>query len=349
MDAFAELGVQRTVLYRAAGIRNDARDDGRARLSWSCPQKVMAEAERQSGDPLISLRAGTVTRARGALAYRYAAAASVGEGLRAYASLSRSAADPLDFSLEVGPTRATLRIELGFIRDAARARTYEYLVGYFSTLLAEPLRATGRHAIVHLPHAPRGAAEEYERVLGAAVRFRQADCSISVPVSVVDGRMRGANRLVAQVIEEEIRRTDVSGVVKSTRARAASAVRELSRREGRASGRDVARSLGVSLRTLQRDLGREGTNLRHMRDGVLRAIAEDSLAQSEPSVAVIAVRLGFANAAAFGKAFRRWTGETPSSYRERLSRPLEHVRPGRNAPPVGRARGRAQVLDSSRR
>jgi AraC-like DNA-binding protein len=77
----------------------------------------------------------------------------------------------------------------------------------------------------------------------------------------------------------------------------------------------VARAMFVSKRTLARRLEQEGTSYRRIRSQVLRELACGFLSQTDQSVESIAASLGYHDSAAFRKAFRRWTGQTPSEHR----------------------------------
>lgn len=80
----------------------------------------------------------------------------------------------------------------------------------------------------------------------------------------------------------------------------------------------VARRLGMSVRTLQRRLGEEGTSFREIRDSVRLSRARRLLTEARLSISEVAERLGFADVSAFDNAFKRWTGETPNALRARL-------------------------------
>jgi len=78
----------------------------------------------------------------------------------------------------------------------------------------------------------------------------------------------------------------------------------------------VAAELGLTERSLRRRLVAEGTSYQALLDEVRSAIARSLLgARATIPVADVAARLGYADAAAFSHAFRRWTGTTPASYR----------------------------------
>jgi AraC-like DNA-binding protein len=78
----------------------------------------------------------------------------------------------------------------------------------------------------------------------------------------------------------------------------------------------AARELGLSIRSLRRRLADEGTSYRALTQAALQESALAMLRDPERTVQATADALGFADATAFHRAFRRWTGVTPAQYRE---------------------------------
>lgn len=78
---------------------------------------------------------------------------------------------------------------------------------------------------------------------------------------------------------------------------------------------EVASALAMSARNLQRTLNEENTSYQALLDLARRDLALRHLATPEGSVAEVAFLLGFADASAFTRAFRRWTGSTPGAWR----------------------------------
>lgn len=72
---------------------------------------------------------------------------------------------------------------------------------------------------------------------------------------------------------------------------------------------------GTSPRTLRRRLHHEGTSWRQVVDGVRLERSAELLQNSPLSIAQISLELGYSDPAHFTRAFRRWTGESPSAYR----------------------------------
>ena len=79
----------------------------------------------------------------------------------------------------------------------------------------------------------------------------------------------------------------------------------------------AARTLAVSRRTLSRRLADEGTSFRDILDDVRREFACGLLQDPNASVGDVAFFLQYSEPAAFHRAFRRWTGQTPGEFRER--------------------------------
>lgn len=68
-------------------------------------------------------------------------------------------------------------------------------------------------------------------------------------------------------------------------------------------------------RRIQRILLAEGTSYSQMKDDVRQSIAEDLLSNTTLPIAQIALQVGLSGPAAFDRAFRRWTGRTPTQFR----------------------------------
>lgn len=78
---------------------------------------------------------------------------------------------------------------------------------------------------------------------------------------------------------------------------------------------EAAAALHVTPRTLMRRLEGEGTSFQGIKDGLRRDLALRDLGRGEKPTEAIAQDLGFASAATFHRAFRRWTGTTPGAQR----------------------------------
>jgi AraC-like DNA-binding protein len=89
--------------------------------------------------------------------------------------------------------------------------------------------------------------------------------------------------------------------------------------EGQPRLNRLALELGLSVRSLQRELGARGTTYAKVLSAVRREIAEDCLRDPKVPLAEISWRLGYGQPNEFHRAFREWTGVTPARFRERLA------------------------------
>ncbi|WP_396622275.1 AraC family transcriptional regulator [Marinobacter sp. W-8] len=87
----------------------------------------------------------------------------------------------------------------------------------------------------------------------------------------------------------------------------------------------VASTLYVSERTLKRRLQEEEASFQALVDQVRLERARDLLASTTMNLSQIADSLGYADAANFTRAFKRWTGLSPSHFRNRELQTAETV------------------------
>jgi AraC-like DNA-binding protein len=78
----------------------------------------------------------------------------------------------------------------------------------------------------------------------------------------------------------------------------------------------VAQSLHLSERTLQRRLAAEGCTFREVLADTRRELALSYINERRHSVLEIGFLLGFTDPSNFARAFRAWTGRSPTDYRE---------------------------------
>ena len=85
--------------------------------------------------------------------------------------------------------------------------------------------------------------------------------------------------------------------------------------EGAPTLAHVAKTMAVSPRTLERRLKEHGLVFKMLLDDTRRQFALDYLKTRKRSLTEIAYLLGYSEASAFNRAFKRWTGSTPAEYR----------------------------------
>jgi AraC-like DNA-binding protein len=88
--------------------------------------------------------------------------------------------------------------------------------------------------------------------------------------------------------------------------------------EGAPKISDISARLGMSSRTLQRRLAGQGHAYQDLVDTARRDLAEQLLRRTEFALAEIAFLTGYAEQSTFTRAFKRWHGQTPASFRRTM-------------------------------
>ena len=86
-------------------------------------------------------------------------------------------------------------------------------------------------------------------------------------------------------------------------------------REELPSFEDLTGLLNMSARTLRRRLEKEGTSYQRIKDNARRDAAISLLSREGLTVSEVAERVGFSDPSAFHRSFKKWTGQSPGSYR----------------------------------
>jgi AraC-like DNA-binding protein len=74
----------------------------------------------------------------------------------------------------------------------------------------------------------------------------------------------------------------------------------------------------MSESSLRRRLQKEDTSYQALKDEVRCEVAINKLLHEKAKIADLADYLGFTEPSSFVRSFKGWTGDTPSSYRERM-------------------------------
>ena len=86
-------------------------------------------------------------------------------------------------------------------------------------------------------------------------------------------------------------------------------------REEMPSFEELTDLLNMSARTLRRRLEKEGTSYQRIKDNARRDVAISMLSRDGMTVSEVAEQVGFSDPSAFHRSFKKWTGQSPGSYR----------------------------------
>ena len=171
---------------------------------------------------------------------------------------------------------------------------------------------------VMLKHAAPKSLDAHVAYFGCPVRFGTdldalllSNTSLEQPNILGD---EGITRFILSHLDNElaeIRDDSLRSMAKDAIARALS--------EGMPRMADIARGLGLSVRSFHRKLAEHGVSFQTLTEETRRELAEGMLRDESYSLSEIAFLTGFSEQSAFTRAFKRWVGQTPASFRKENS------------------------------
>lgn len=167
------------------------------------------------------------------------------------------------------------------------------------------------------PAPPADTLHKLEAALACPLVFNQTETRLVLPRTMLDRALVAPNGGLlaylerhAEALQAKIPRTAlVSAMVREFLTHRL--------RDGEPTQTAVAKVCGMSERTLQRRLQDEGTTFAQLLDEVREGLARMYLPDSTLAVFEVAFLLGYSEPSAFNRAFRRWTGLSPSEFRRK--------------------------------
>ena len=317
LQLLEQQGIPREQALDGTGIQ-PAQFEKHARLTTHQDAMLLTNAVRLTRDPGIGYHIGlhsTLTW-HGPLGYGLMSCATLREALQLWVEFLDLRTTTFTMQLDECHRYAELRIHDLAPRVPMRICAVDRLMT-MTTRLCEQLtqQLLPNIEIWHKDGEPLHYARYRKRLV--TTRFDTGLCQIRLPIADLDRPLANANastyRYIKMQCEHErarLRRSDdlVTRIMDV-----------LQRHEGDYPGIDAAANiLCMSSRTLKRKLQRLGLNFRSLvddarKEATLRDVLNPVLRFDE-----IAVRMGYSDPANFTRAFRRWTGESPSQYRARL-------------------------------
>jgi len=168
---------------------------------------------------------------------------------------------------------------------------------------------------VHFKHSEPDDISAHEAYFGCPVHFGSDRDAIQVSKEALRTPNRlgdpSISRFFDAHLEKELSELENDlGLDKRVRIQVSQALSE-----GIPTLSEIGTRLGMSARTLQRRLSDQGLSFQTLVDESRRQLAEQLLTESKYSLSEIAFLTGFSEQSAFTRAFKRWAGKTPRSYR----------------------------------
>jgi AraC-like DNA-binding protein len=320
-DLAVAKGADRGRLLALAGLDADAIDDHDLRLPFSAYVTLMRAAKAMTGDAALALHYGEAIDVA-----EFSIVGLIGQAsatvTEAFAQLNRYVRLIVETDGAASEPRFKLRFRGGgaWVEDTrAEPNAFPELTeSAFAHLICgtRQFGTTPLALAVHVTHPDPGYRSEYERILGAPVTFEAGWNAIRIDPTWADHQVARLPRYAFGVL------TDKADALLADLDSSKSVAGQVEARllpilhTGEAGMDAVAASLGMSRQTLLRRLRAEGTAFAKVLDQLRQRLALSYLRRGKASINEIAYLVGFADPAAFSRAFKRWTGKTPGAARQ---------------------------------
>ena len=286
------------------------------RLSDFC--RLFEEAARQTKHGNFGLWFGHQFQPRDLGYWGYAAVASptLASALGNLVGLFTYHQESSRMSLALGSDglmRLEYQIEASDIVD--RRQDAELSLGMFLNVIRECCGRSWTPEEVHFEHPRPMEAKEHEKAFDAPVYFSQPCNALLFRPGILSHGMPHSDvrlmELMRMSLVELHERKSVSG---SLLDRVCTAIR-VRLPNGTPCLEDVAGELRISILALGRELADNNVSFKSLVENTRRELAQSYLRERQLPLSEIALLLGYSELSAFSRAFRRWTGSTPRSYR----------------------------------
>lgn len=305
-------------MERATGFSSARASDPDARISLALEKALWEEGERQTGDPDFGLHSAERLQpgAFDVLEYAARTAPTARVALERLARYNRIEHDIAVFAIidRGDVTRVEHRFGEG---GAVQSRhSAEFTLASQVVIGSQITGARLRPCAVEFVHARPASIAEHERLFGVTPRFSMAVNALEWNRELLEQPNPTADPALGRTI---LRHAEALLAERPapTASHAERVRRILANKlgEGEISLARVAKDLKMSERSLQRRLADDGLTFDAILDDTRRQLSLRYLADPTIGVSEIAYLLGYSEPSPFHRAFRRWTGTTPSRSR----------------------------------
>ena len=311
-------GLNTDAILCEAGIAKSDLDNPNHRISISHMTQLWQLAVRETGDPCFALGLADLAQADmfSGLGLAIMFSDTIGEAIQRicrYSAVASSAAD-----LEAIPGKNNTLEVIYHLHGPVAGEAIEAFMACGGRILKQISHDKFRPTEVHFCHDKSTHQNRFEAFFDAPVFFNAPAYKFVLDNQTLNLPCYQSNPELARSIENWM--TDYLAQNESSLLTAK--VRQLLLAgilDGKVDQGTIADELVMSRRALQRALRQEGYTFRELFEDTRRELATKLLLQPELSLTDICYLLGFSDQSNFTKAFKRWTGQAPASYRQALT------------------------------
>ena len=316
-------GLDTDALLCEAGIAKSDLDNPNHRIDVSHMTQLWGLAIRDTGDPCFALDLADLAQADmfSGLGLAIMFSDNIGQAIRRICRYSAVASSAADLEAIYGADN-TMEV-IYHLHTPVAGEAIEAFMACGGRILKQISHNKFSPTEVHFRHDKSAHRDRFETFFEAPVFFNASVDKFVLNERALDLPCHQSNPELANSIENWM----TEYLAHNARSTLADKVRQLlltGIMEGQADQHVIANELAMSRRALQRGLKQEGYTFRELFEHTRRDMATKLLLQPELSLTDICYLLGFSDQSNFTKAFKRWTGQAPASYRQGLLTDSQH-------------------------
>lgn len=316
-----KLGVDIRGILKRFDIHMDWDDISQATIDLTKVHAVVQALEEAAQFPAIGLRSGED------FDFEYLphlktylmSAPTLREAFAATRHMQQLISSLLVLDLQETATEAVLTLQPDErLSDEDERRYAEMVFSAVKTTADRLLKQKYAPRKVRFRHGRLSIAPLYEAFFNCPVELGAEDNSLIYDRTLMDIPLPGAfpeiRRQAGKVVKRQSAESPLQGGIEENVRRVLTRQNELLN----APVAQVARALNMSTRTLQRRLAEQGLSLADLRDQIRFQLAAKALQSNRENIEEISEKLGFSDRHSFTRAFKRWSGFSPSNYRKNI-------------------------------
>lgn len=313
---YAAAGGDVAVLARTFGVPERIELASDLKLPMRRLRALTERIAADLGDPDVGITTAlhTPRGAYGLLEYLARNMTKLGDAGRAFVHYSMRRGQHVEYALETYGTEARYQFRLPGDALCFGRHGNEFSLLMVVRLARELAQLPDLSpARVWFSHPAPADLTAVGRAFGVTPEFGCESNGLAIPIGALEIPVRSPDPALRTILHQELearlpRAPDPVDVVSRVEHRVHVCLRE----DVEPSIERVSADLHLSARTLQRQLGEAKTTFHDVLERVRRTLAEEYLADPSRDVKWIAHALGYSDASAFARAYKRWTGSAPA-------------------------------------
>lgn len=309
-DVLRPLGLERKVLATPHGL-----------MAAADFARVLEDAARLTGDECFGLHFGEQYQPKdvGPLAYVVLNSPTMAMAFENFVRYQRVHNEAAEIAFVRDGKWAYLRHRLDLPLDGVRQHA-EYSLAVGLSTIRLMAGSTWAPVEVQFEHKAPSQTAEYLRAFGAPIAFGCPTNAFVIEPELAERQIPAADARLYPIMQRYLDRV-LEGLPAEDDLLASvrRAIGE-SLRHGDLKLTAVASKLAVGSRSLQRRLREHGVDFKALVEDTRRRFSLRYLEDPDNTLTEVAYLLGYSEVSAFNRAFRRWTGSTPSEYRREVAR-----------------------------